>query len=102
MGRRTLGGRAAGQGQQHRWAFKAEPLRPCAPRTGTPRTTAHQRQPHRVDNPGRFDKVNIYGDEDVTVNNGYRSISDLRDYPGLGIPAGQLPEVDLVDYGRTT
>ena len=57
--------------------------------------------PTGVDNPGRFDGVNIYGDEDVTVNNDFsQSISDLRDYPGLGkFLRGGYREIDLVDYG---
>jgi len=53
------------------------------------------------DNPGRFDAVNIYGDENTTVNNNFsRTLQSRREYPGLGIflrPGYR--EVDLVDYG---
>ncbi|MBK7271004.1 MAG: hypothetical protein IPI07_16335 [Flavobacteriales bacterium] len=39
-----------------------------------------------MDNPGRYDAVNSYGDEDVTTNNNYlRSYQERRDRPGLGI-----------------
>ncbi|MBK8498918.1 MAG: TonB-dependent receptor [Flavobacteriales bacterium] len=52
-------------------------------------------------NPGGFDAVNIYGDENVTLNNNYaRNMDDRRNYHGLGIflrPG--YKEADLVDYG---
>ncbi|MBL7982422.1 MAG: TonB-dependent receptor [Flavobacteriales bacterium] len=57
--------------------------------------------PTPVGNPGRYDAVNIYGDENTTVNNNYnRTASERRDYHGLGIflrPG--YKETDLVDYG---
>lgn len=52
-------------------------------------------------NPGRYDAVNIYGDENTTVNNDFtRNLFDRRTYPGLGtfLRPGYR-EVDLVDYG---
>lgn len=53
------------------------------------------------DNPGRYDAINIYGDENTTLNNNYsRNVASRRDYHGLGIflrPG--YKESDLVDYG---
>lgn len=55
---------------------------------------------HGVDNPGRYDAVNIYGDEDVTFNNDYSdTLSYVRDWPGLGvIYRNGYREVDLSDH----
>ena len=57
--------------------------------------------PTAVGNPGGYDGVNIYGDENVTVNNDYtRSLFERRNSPGLGVflrPG--YKESDLVDYG---
>ena len=62
---------------------------------------ATSNSPAGVNNPGRYDAVNIYGDENVTVNNNYwRDMDDRRNYHGLGIflrPG--YKEKDLVDYG---
>jgi outer membrane receptor protein involved in Fe transport len=62
---------------------------------------ATSNSPTAVGNPGRYDAVNIYGDENVTVNNNYeKDMADRRNYPGLGIflrPG--YKEIDLVDYG---
>lgn len=53
------------------------------------------------DNPGRYDAINIYGDENTTLNNNYsRDAASRRNYHGLGIflrPG--YKEADLVDYG---
>lgn len=57
--------------------------------------------PTGIGNPGRFDQINSYGDENTTVNNNYsRNISDRRNYHGLGtfLRPGYR-EIDLVDYG---
>lgn len=53
------------------------------------------------DNPGRYDAVNIYGDESLASNNGSISFEDVKfnNRPGLGIfyrPGYR--EIDLVDY----
>lgn len=62
---------------------------------------ATSNSPSVVGNPGRYDAVNVYGDESTTVNNDYtRDIGDRRNYHGLGLflrPGYR--EVDLVDYG---
>ena len=57
--------------------------------------------PTGATNPGRYDAVNTYGDENVTVNNDYANdIAERRDYHGLGtfLRPGYR-ESDLVDYG---
>lgn len=57
--------------------------------------------PVGASNPGRYDGVNTYGDENVTLNNDYsQDISERRNYHGLGLflrPG--YKESDLVDYG---
>ncbi len=62
---------------------------------------ATSNSPSAIGNPGRYDGVNTYGDENTTVNNDYtRDIGDRRNYHGLGLflrPGYR--EVDLVDYG---
>ena len=42
---------------------------------------------HGADNPGRFDAVNVYGDESLASNNERNSFTDVKfnDVPGLGI-----------------
>ncbi len=62
---------------------------------------ATSNSPTAVGNPGRYDGVNSYGDENVTVNNNFsNNYFDRRSYPGLGtfLRPGYR-EVDLVDYG---
>jgi iron complex outermembrane recepter protein len=62
---------------------------------------ATSNSPTAVGNPGRYDGVNSYGDENVTVNNNFsNNYFDRRNYPGLGtyLRPGYR-EVDLVDYG---
>lgn len=54
---------------------------------------------HGVDNPGRYDAVNIYGDENVTVNNDWTSSSSVAERPGLGVfYRNGYREVDLSDH----
>ncbi len=57
-------------------------------------------RPRGVDNPGRYDAVNIYGDESTTLNNDYtKTLFDRRTYPGLGFYLRPgYRETDLVDY----
>jgi len=57
---------------------------------GSPVTTA---------NPGGYDAINRYGDEDLAGGNDYRAVSNLRGYPGLGLfyRRGYM-ERDIVDY----
>lgn len=53
-----------------------------------------------ANNPGGFDAVNIYGDEDVSVNNNFTGIEGRRYQPGLGkFLRNGYTESELVDYG---
>jgi len=65
--------------------------------------SATSNSPTQAGNPGRYDAVNIYGDENVTVNNDFSNNEfDRRTYPGLGLflrPGYR--EADMVDYGTT-
>lgn len=62
---------------------------------------ATSNSPTQPGNPGGYDGVNVYGDENVTVNNDFsNNLFDRRTYPGLGLflrPGYR--EEDLVDYG---
>ncbi|GAB5558028.1 MAG: TonB-dependent receptor [Schleiferiaceae bacterium] len=53
-----------------------------------------------ANNPGRFDAINIYGDEDLAGGNDYRSLVDVLDgNAGLGkFYRSGYEEPDLVDY----
>jgi iron complex outermembrane receptor protein len=52
-----------------------------------------------ADNPGGYDAVNRYGDEDETGGNDFSNPFSLRNYPGLGIfHRTGYEERDLVDY----
>jgi outer membrane receptor protein involved in Fe transport len=57
--------------------------------------------PSSVNNPGGYDAVNIYGDENTTFNNNYSlDVASRREYHGLGaFTRPGYREVDLVDYG---
>lgn len=57
--------------------------------------------PTGADNPGRFDAVNIYGDENTTTNNNEtRDVLSRVNNPGLGIWLRRgYKENELVDYG---
>lgn len=51
------------------------------------------------DNPGGYDAVNVYGDEDLAGGNDFTSLGGQIDYPGLGIfYRTGYREIDLVDY----
>ncbi len=88
------------EGKPGRWAYKLNAFALRADDWMAENYDATSNSPTGVSNPGRYDAVNIYGDEDVTVNNDYLgSTSERRDFPGLGkfIRAGYR-ERDLVDY----
>ncbi|MCB0735237.1 MAG: TonB-dependent receptor [Bacteroidetes bacterium] len=54
---------------------------------------------HDQTNPGGYDAVNIYGDENFEPNNDYTSPTDKYENPGLGVfYRTGYKEVDLVDY----
>ncbi|MFN8352250.1 MAG: carboxypeptidase-like regulatory domain-containing protein [Flavobacteriales bacterium] len=83
-----------------RWAYKLNLFALRADDWQARNYGATVNSPTAVGNPGGFDAVNIYGDEDVTVNNNYlRSNLERRDYPGLGVfLRNGYREEDLVDY----
>lgn len=50
-------------------------------------------------NPGGYDAVNVYGDEDLAGGNDFSGVDNLRSYPGLGVYyRSGYREKDLVDY----
>lgn len=52
-----------------------------------------------ADNPGGYDAVNRYGDEDLTGGNDFTQPTDYRNYPGLGrFFRRGYRESDIVDY----
>lgn len=57
--------------------------------------------PTSINNPGGYDAINTYGDENITVNNNFAAtVQSRREHPGLGIflrPGYR--EADIVDYG---
>lgn len=57
--------------------------------------------PVSEDNPGRFDAINIYGDEDLSSNNDYTSFESFQFGDNAGIGKFFRPgykEIDIVDY----
>ncbi len=57
--------------------------------------------PIPADNPGRYDAINVYGDEDLSSNNDYTSYESFQfgDFAGLGkFFRPGYREVDIVDY----
>lgn len=54
-----------------------------------------------ADNPGRFDAINIYGDEDLTSNNDFGSFEQFEFGKFAGLGTFYRPgyrEIDIVDY----
>ncbi len=83
-----------------RWAYKLNAFALRAKDWFAENYDATSNSPTGVTNPGRYDAVNVYGDEDVTFNNDYRTTTSARsNYPGLGkfLRPG-YKESDLVDY----
>jgi len=84
-----------------RWAYKVNAFAMRAEDWYAENYDATSNSPVGISNPGRYDGVNSYGDENVTVNNDYsKTAFDRRETPGLGLflrPGYR--EVDLVDYG---
>ncbi|MFZ1688720.1 MAG: TonB-dependent receptor [Flavobacteriales bacterium] len=82
------------------WAFK---VNLCGMKANDWEATSLEptsNSPTGVDNPGRYDAVNIYGDENTTANNDYsRDASSRTEEPGLGLFLRRgYREEDLVDY----
>lgn len=84
---------------KHRWAYKLNAYALRADDWPAENYAPTDNSPTGTGNPGRYDAVNIYGDEDVSVNNNYTARLDRYRYPGLGIfLRNGYKEKDLVDY----
>ena len=88
------------EGKPGKWAYKVNAFALRADDWQATNYDATSNSPTDVTNPGRYDAVNIYGDEDVTLNNDYLgSTAERRDYPGLGkFLRNGYKESELVDY----
>lgn len=85
---------------KQRWAYKVNAYALRADDWQAENYSPTEDSPTGVDNPGRYDAVNIYGDEDVSFNNNYATFSGRRSYPGLGkFLRNGYTESELVDYG---
>ncbi|MFT3886186.1 MAG: TonB-dependent receptor [Flavobacteriales bacterium] len=83
-----------------RWAYKLNAFALRADDWWAQNYAPTENSPTNATNPGRFDAVNIYGDENTTVNNDYtRDMFERRNYPGLGLfLRNGYAEKDLVNY----
>lgn len=82
------------------WAYKLNAFALRADDWWADNYSPTENSPTGLTNPGRYDAVNIYGDEDVTVNNNYTTFFGRRTYPGLGkFMRNGYKESELVDYG---
>lgn len=84
-----------------RWAYKINAYALRADDWPAENYAPTSDSPTGESNPGGYDAVNIYGDEDVSFNNNYAtSNTDRKDYPGLGkFLRNGYKESDLVNYG---
>ncbi len=86
---------------QEKWAYKLNVFGLRADDWWAENYDPTSNSPTGRNNPGRYDAVNIYGDEDVGQGNNYsNSITLRRDYAGLGkFLRNGYKESQLVDYG---
>ena len=84
-----------------RWAYKLNAYALRADDWPAANYSPTSDSPTGENNPGGYDAVNIYGDEDVSFNNNYiNSNLPRRERPGLGIILRNgYKERELVDYG---
>lgn len=88
-----------GDSANPRWAYKLNAYALRADDWWADNYAPTEDSPTGMNNPGRYDAVNIYGDEDVSVNNNYTTFFGRRSYPGLGkFIRNGYREADLVDY----
>ncbi|MBK9421192.1 MAG: TonB-dependent receptor [Flavobacteriales bacterium] len=87
------------EGPAH-WAYKVNAYALRADDWPAENYAPTENSPTGTNNPGGYDAVNIYGDEDVSTNNNYLNSNTARnDYPGLGkFLRNGYKESDLVDY----
>ncbi len=82
-----------------RWAYKLNAYALRADDWWADNQAPTSDSPTDATNPGGYDAVNTYGDEDVSVNNNYGTFFGRRSYPGLGLfLRNGYAESDLVDY----
>ncbi len=83
-----------------RWAYKLNAFAMRADDWPVSNYDPTINSPTGIDNPGRYDAVNIYADEDISSNNNYLgSVTQRNDYPGLGkFLRDGYTESELVDY----
>lgn len=82
-----------------RWAYKLNAYALRADDWEAENYAPTSNSPTGIDNPGGYDAVNIYGDEDVSVNNDYNGIQGRIYNPGLGkFLRNGYAEDQLVDY----
>lgn len=86
---------------QEKWAYKLNVFGLRADDWWAENYDPTSNSPTGRNNPGRYDAVNIYGDEDVGRGNDFtRSISEMYGNPGLGkFLRNGYKESELVDYG---
>lgn len=85
---------------KQRWAYKVNAYALRADDWQAKNYSPTENSPTGVNNPGGYDAVNIYGDEDVSVNNSFNGIEGRRYQPGLGkFLRNGYSESELVDYG---
>lgn len=85
---------------KHRWAYKLNAYALRADDWWAENYDPTSDSPTGTTNPGRYDAVNIYGDENVSANNNYLTSNNVRNtYPGLGLfLRNGYKESDLTDY----
>ena len=85
---------------QEKWAYKLNVFGLRADDWWAENYDPTSNSPTDRTNPGRYDAVNIYGDEDLGRGNDYTSFGGRRNQPGLGrFIRNGYKESDLVDYG---
>jgi outer membrane receptor protein involved in Fe transport len=84
---------------KQRWAYKVNAYALRADDWQAENYSPTGDSPTGENNPGGYDAVNIYGDEDVSFNNNYATFSGRSTYPGLGkFLRNGYTESELVDY----
>ncbi len=83
-----------------RWAYKLNAYALRADDWPAENYAPTSDSPTDASNPGGYDAVNIYGDENVSVNNNFNGIQGRQYQPGLGeFLRNGYAESELVNYG---
>lgn len=84
---------------KQRWAYKVNAYALRADDWQAENYSPTENSPTGINNPGGYDAVNIYGDEDVSTNNSATGLTSRNDYPGLGkFLRNGYTESQLTDY----